>query len=502
MSEYNAATHFIDRHLTEGRGDKAAFIDDRGTTSYALLAARVSQAARALARLGVQPEQRVMLAVHDGVEFPVVFFGAMKLGAVPVPINTLLPAADVRFMLRDSRARAFIVSRALHEKLSEATSGQPALEHVLVAEDRLATAIAHESDAHFAPAATTRDDVAFWLYSSGSTGQPKGAMHLMGDLEATARLYAEGILAVRDDDVFFSAPKLFFAYGLGNGMTFPLHAGATAVLMAERPTPESVAQRIREHRPTLFFGVPTLYAAMLAADGGLDLSSVRHCVSAGEALPADLAVRWRERHGVDILDGIGSTELLHIFLSNRPGDVRPGSSGKVVEGYELRLADEQGAPVAQGEIGELLVKGPTAAVAYWNQREKSLATFEGRWTRTGDKYRRDEDGYYIYAGRADDMLKVSGIWVSPFEIESALASHPSVQEAAVVGHLDDEGLVKPKAFVVLTPGATNSEELLAELKAHVKAQLAPYKYPRTIEVVADLPKTATGKIRRFLLRAR
>jgi 4-hydroxybenzoate-CoA ligase/benzoate-CoA ligase len=348
------------------------------------------------------------------------------------------------------------------------------------------------------PAPTTRDDVAFWLYSSGSTGQPKGAMHLHGDLAETARLYGEGILGMRPDDVVFSAAKLFFAYGLGNAMTFPFAAGASSVLLADRPTPQSVVGLLRSEKPTLFFGVPTLFAAILADPTATDLGGrLRFCVSAGEPLPRDIGVRWRERYGVDILDGIGSTELLHIFVSLRPGDVRYGTTGKPVPGYEAQIVDEQDRPVRPGEIGELRVSGPSSAIAYWNNREKSLQAFRGRWTYTGDKYRQDTDGYYVYCGRSDDMIKAGGQWVSPAEVESALVAHPSVLEAAVVAHKDENQLDKPKAFVVLKPGAQASSE---ELQRFVKERLAPFKYPRWVDFVETLPKTATGKIQRFKLR--
>jgi 4-hydroxybenzoate-CoA ligase/benzoate-CoA ligase len=356
---------------------------------------------------------------------------------------------------------------------------------------------------HCAP--TTADDVAFWLYSSGSTGAPKGAVHLQRDLAATAVLYGQNVLGVRPDDVVFSAAKLFFAYGLGNGMTFPLHAGATAVLLHERPTPEAVMKILKDHQPTIFYGVPTLYGSILADPNNqreAGSTRLRICTSAGEALPEDVGRRWEERFGAAILDGLGSTEMLHIFLSNRHGEVRYGTSGMAVPGYELKIVADDGHEVAQGEMGELVVKGPSTAVAYWNQREKSIQTFRGAWTHTGDKYYVDEDGYYRYAGRGDDMLKVGGIWVSPFEVEGALIANEKVLEAAVVGYPDGEGLIKPKAFVVLQGGINAGQALVEELQAFVKNRLAPYKYPRWIEFVETLPKTATGKIQRFKLRGK
>jgi benzoate-CoA ligase len=356
---------------------------------------------------------------------------------------------------------------------------------------------------HFEPAPTTCDDFCFWLYSSGSTGTPKGTVHLHSHLIQTAELYGKAILGIREDDLVFSAAKLFFAYGLGNGLTFPLSVGATTILMGERPTPQAVFQRLREHKPTIFYGVPTLYGALLASPEMLvraEVPRLRVCASAGEALPADIGKRWTELLGVEILDGIGSTEMLHIFLSNRAGEVRYGTTGKPVPGYEVRLVGEDGSVVSRGEIGELQIKGPSAAALYWNNREKSRHTFMGEWTRSGDKYIEIEDGYYQYCGRSDDMLKVSGIYVSPFEVEGALMTHPDILEAAVVAHADTDQLIKPKAYVVLKPGVAPSEELKQALKVHVKEKLAPYKYPRWIEFVAELPKTATGKIQRFKLR--
>ncbi|WP_341703743.1 benzoate-CoA ligase family protein [Ferrovibrio sp.] len=506
--QYNAASHFIDRHLAEGRGDKIAVIDDKGQYSYAELAARVNRAGNLLKGQGVQPEQRVMLALLDGIDFPAMFFGAMKIGAVPVPVNTLLTTKDYDFLLRDSRAAVLVVSDALVEKFRPIISDQPFLRQVLISGQvpptvtPLADLLAQQSD-KLDTLATTPDDVAFWLYSSGSTGSPKGAMHLQGDMIHTAVLYGEEVLGIREDDVVFSAAKLFFAYGMGNAMTFPLHAGATAVLMAERPTPAAVMKRLKDHQCSIFYGVPTLYAGILA-DSGITKESgsakLRRCVSAGEALPEEIGKRWHKLFGVDILDGIGSTEMLHIFLSNRPGNVRYGTTGEAVPGYDLRIVDEQGNAVEQGGIGELLVSGPSSAMAYWNNRTKSLATFQGPWTRTGDKYLQTRDGYYIYAGRSDDMLKVSGIWVSPFEVESALAAHPQVLETAVVAHTDTDDLIKPKAYVVLKDGVGATDALADELKGFVKERLAPYKYPRWVEFVDELPKTATGKIQRFKLR--
>jgi 4-hydroxybenzoate-CoA ligase/benzoate-CoA ligase len=499
--EYNAATHFVDRHVREGRGSRVAFVDDATSLTYAALAERVSRAANALVELGAEPEQRVALCMLDSVDFPTVFWGAIKAGIVPVPLNTLLTTHDYEFMLRDSRARALVVSDALHDKIAPAAAAAPMLARVVRTSEL--PGLLENASPHREAAATCADDVAFWLYSSGSTGAPKGAVHLQAHLEHTARLYGQGVLGMTGDDVVYSAAKLFFAYGLGNAMTFPLHAGATAVLLAERPTPAAVMRTMNRHRPTIFAGVPTLFASILA-DASLDRAAgsdrLRVSISAGEALPKHVGERWVARFGTDILDGIGSTEMLHIFLSNRPGDVRYGTSGKPVAGYELELRGDDGRPVPDGDEGSLWVKGPSACAGYWNQREKSLATFHGPWTRTGDRYVRDAEGYYTYAGRADDMLKVGGIWVSPFEVESALGAHDAVLEAAVVGHPDEQGLVKPRAYVVLKERGRRSDALAEELKAFVKSRLAPYKYPRWIVFVDDLPKTATGKIQRFKLR--
>jgi len=500
-ASYNATVDLLERNLAQP--DRPAFRQDGRVTTYGALCERADRAGNALRALGVQMEQRVLLCMLDTPDLPAVFWGAMKAGLVPVPLNTLLTTADYEYLLRDSRARALVVSSALLPKVEPALRGQPFLTSVVVSGGSAPGHVAlgellAQARTDLDPAPTTRDDVAFWLYSSGSTGQPKGAMHLHGDLAETARLYGEGILGLRPDDVVFSAAKLFFAYGLGNAMTFPFAAGASSVLLADRPTPQSVVGLLRSEKPTLFFGVPTLFAAILADPTATDLGGrLRFCVSAGEPLPRDIGVRWRERYGVDILDGIGSTELLHIFVSLRPGDVRYGTTGKPVPGYEAQIVDEQDRPVRPGEIGELRVSGPSSAIAYWNNREKSLQAFRGRWTYTGDKYRQDTDGYYVYCGRSDDMIKAGGQWVSPAEVESALVAHPSVLEAAVVAHKDENQLDKPKAFVVLKPGAQASSE---ELQRFVKERLAPFKYPRWVEFVESLPKTATGKIQRFKLR--
>ena len=505
---YNAASEFIDANLAPGRAERCAIIDDAGQYSYAELAARVNQAGNMLREVGAGMESRVAMCLLDGIDFAAVFWGAIKAGAVPIPLNTLLTSGDYAYMLRDCRAKVLVVSEALYPKLEPILDQSPHLQAVVVAgadshrEPSLAARLDNASD-RLEPADTTADDIAFWLYTSGSTGVAKGSMHLHRDLVVTAALYGKGVLGIEASDIVFSAAKLFFAYGLGNAMSFPFYVGATAVLMAERPTPDAVMAKLRAHQPTIFYGVPTLYGAILANDRHhRDSSSkrLRICVSAGEALPEGVGHAWQERFGVSILDGLGSTEMLHIFLSNAPQDVCYGTSGRPVPGYELEVVAETGGPAAVGEIGELWVKGGSSAVAYWNQRAKSLDAFHGPWTRTGDKYIVDEDGRYHYCGRTDDMLKVSGNWVSPFEVESALIAHPDVQEAAVVGHRDEQGLQKPKAIVVLSPGVESSAALAEDLKGFVKERLAPYKYPRWVEFTDSLPKTATGKIQRFKLR--
>ena len=453
-------------------------------------------------------EGRILLCLHDTIDFPTAFLGAIKAGVVPVAVNTLLTQGDYEYMLGDSRARAAVVSAALLPLFQPLLDKLPFLERVLVSggdpedENSLVRLMA-KSPRTFAVAPTTCDDACFWLYSSGSTGAPKGTVHLHSSLIQTAELYAIPIAGIAESDVVFSAAKLFFAYGLGNGLTFPMAVGATAVLMAERPTPAAVFARLRQHRPTVFYGVPTLYASMLASPDlpGREELRLRRCTSAGEPLPEEIGKRWSRHFGVDILDGIGSTEMLHIFLSNRPGKVHYGTTGKPVPGYKVRLVDDDGNEAPPGEAGELQVAGPTSAASYWNNREKSRATFLGPWTRSGDKYAQNADGCYVYAGRSDDMLKVSGIYVSPIEVESALISHEAVLEAAVVGKEDDDRLIKPIAFVVLKPGQRPTPELAEALKRHVKSLLAPYKYPRWFEFVDELPKTATGKIQRFKLRA-
>lgn len=507
---FNFAQHLIE--LNAGRAGKPAYIDDTGPLSYGELAERVRRCAAALLALGLQREQRVLLLMQDGNDWPVSFLGALYAGLVPVAVNTLLTPDDYAFMLSNSHARAALVSGALLPVLQAALDKGPHEPRAIVVSRPVGAlpAGAFEFGAWLSAAAplagaadTAADDVAFWLYSSGSTGRPKGTVHAQASLYWTAELYGKPVLGLTESDVTFSAAKLFFAYGLGNSLTFPLSVGATVVLMAERPTPDACFKRMSSHRPTVFFGAPTGYAGMLASPAlpSREQVALRMCSSAGEALPREIGERFSAHFGAQIIDGIGSTEMLHIFISNRPGDVRYGTTGKPVPGYEVEIRDEHGHPVtAPGQIGDLFIKGPSAALMYWANREKSRDTFQGAWTKSGDKYFRDADGYYVYAGRSDDMLKVSGQYVSPFEVESTLMQHPAVLEAAVIGIHDDQGLTKAKAFVVLKQPDRAGEALAEELKAFVKSKLAPVKYPRVIEFVPDLPKTATGKIQRFRLR--
>jgi benzoate-CoA ligase len=530
---FNLAQHLIERNA--GRAAKPAFVDDQRTLAYGELADQVRRCAAALRAAGVRREERVLLLMHDCTDWPVAFLGATYAGVVPVAVNTLLTADDYGYVLRHSRAQAVLVSAALWPALrgglqAAAADGGHEVHTVVVSRGEAGTAsgAAPATPVHAdlparaeggaprvlgfdafvadaapmaAPADTGPDDPGFWLYSSGSTGRPKGAVHTHANPYWTAELYGTAILGLTERDVCFSAAKLFFAYGLGNALTFPLSVGATVVLMAERPTPEAVFRRWIEQRPTVFFGAPTGFAGMLASPAlpRREQVALRLASSAGEALPAEIGQRFGAHFGIEVIDGIGSTEMLHIYLSNRPGQVRYGTTGTPVPGYDIELRGDGGAPVPDGEPGDLYVRGPSAALLYWANRAKSNETFQGAWTRSGDKYLRNADGTYTYAGRSDDMLKVSGVYVSPFEVEATLVQHASVLEAAVVGVEDAQGLVKTKAFVVLKPGAQATED---DLKAFVKDRLAPYKYPRAIEFVADLPKTATGKIQRFRLRER
>ena len=505
-SDFNFAQHLITSNA--GRAHKTALIDDVGALSYASLSAQIRCFAGGIQALGLQREDRVFLLMQDSSDWVVAFLGCLYAGVVPVAVNTLLTTEDYAYMLTDSRAKAACVSGALLPNLVAAIDlVKSEVKHVVVSRPShdLSQGQLHMADwlaqsSPVMPAPTLADEPAFWLYSSGSTGKPKGTVHTQSNLYWTAELYGKAVLQLRESDVVFSAAKLFFAYGLGNALSFPLSVGASVVLMAERPTPQAVFKRMAQHQPTVFYGAPTGYGGMLAS---ADLPTkaqvaLRLCSSAGEALPGDIASRWSTHFGCEIIDGIGSTEMLHVFLSNRPGDVRYGTTGKAVPGYEVQLRREDGSVITgHDEIGDLYIQGPSAALMYWNNRDKTRDTFQGVWTKSGDKYTRDADGYYTYSGRNDDMLKVSGIYVSPFEVESTLVQHPGILEAAVIGKEDSDGLTKTKAFIVLKDGHSLTE---AEVKAFVKERLAPYKYPRFVEFVAELPKTATGKIQRFRLR--
>ncbi|MCS3506733.1 benzoate-CoA ligase family protein [Achromobacter sp. JUb104] len=532
-AELNFASHLA--ALNAARAAKPAYIDDSRQLSYGELAERVARMAGALRQLGLRREERILLLMQDTVDWPVAFLGALHAGVVPVAVNTLLTPDDYAYIITHSRVRAVFVSGALLPALQAALAQSPGdVEHVVVSQPNNAqpntaqpnTAqpnTAQPNNAHpvgtlpapvqdfdsllaaapLAPAVRTlSDEIAFWLYSSGSTGKPKGVVHTHGNLWHTAELYAKPVLGIREDDVVFSAAKLFFAYGLGNGLTFPLSVGATVILMGERPTPQAVFQRLTRHRPTVFYGVPTLYASMLASPDlpPREQVSMRVCTSAGEALPRDIGERFTRHFGCEILDGIGSTEMLHIFISNQSGQIRYGTTGKPVPGYEVQLRDDSGAPVAAGTIGDLYIKGPSAALMYWNNRDKTRQCFLGDWLKSGDKYTCDADGYYTYAGRSDDMIKVSGQYVSPVEVENVLVQHEAVLEAAVIGVPDHDGLVKTKAYVVLRPGFEPDAQTGAALQSYVKQHLAPFKYPRQINFTEELPKTATGKIQRFRLR--
>jgi benzoate-CoA ligase family protein len=508
--QFNVAEWFVDRNVAEGRRQRPAFHCEGRSLTYGDVHDLVNRTGNTLLELGIGMEDRVLILCLDTPEFIGAFWGAIKIGAIPIPVNTVMRAQDYLYFLDDSRAKAAVISAPLLAEAGSILSRAPYLKHVLIAggapgpyhsyEDRVAKA-----SATLDAAPTSRDDAALWLYSSGSTGFPKGAVHLHHDMVVCTETYAKRVIGFRPTDIVYSAAKLFFAYGLGAAGYFPMAFGAQSILSPQRPTPEGVYEILSRQRPTLFFSVPTLYAAMLAvkdAEKRFDLSSLRLCISAGEALPEELYQRWRERFGVELIDSIGTTEILHVFLSNRPGEVRPGSTGKAVPGYEAIIVDDDGHPVPQGEIGNLRVKGDSIMAYYWNKHDKTKEALFGAWIQTGDKYWQDPDGYFFYAGRGDDMLKVGGIWVSPVEVENTLIRHEAVLEAAVVGREDSDRLVKPHAFVVLKEGvAAASPALMDELKAFVKDKIAPYKYPRWIDFVDDLPKTATGKIQRFKLRA-
>jgi 4-hydroxybenzoate-CoA ligase len=513
---YNAASDFIDTNVARGLASKLAYIDPDRSISYGDLQTLGCQFARALQRLGLRQESRIALLLPDTVDYPVAFWGAIRAGIVVIPLNTWLKPEQYAYILADSRVSLIVAATELAKPLAPIIEAAPYLQDVVLVGGTTADKaafpqhavhlfeqllVAEKADVFAAP--TISDEVAFWLYTSGSTGDPKGVKHVHSSPMATAKLMGQGVIGIRADDVMYSAAKLFFAYGMGNAMSFPLSVGATTILWPQRPTPEAIFGIMRTHCPTIFYGVPSLYAALLAhkeIGPGAGSNRLRLCISAGEALPSHVGERWREVVGVDVLDGIGSTEMLQTFVSNRPDDIRYGSTGKPVPGYDVKLVDELRHELGADEIGELVVRGPSAGEGYWNQRAKTRHIFQGDWTYTGDKYRRDADGYYYYCGRTDDMFKVSGQWVSPFDVEAALVSHEAVLEAAVIGKEDTDGLIKPKAFIVLKNGYVADDSLLEKLKLHVKQHAGAWKYPRWIELRSDLPHTATGKIQRFKLR--
>ena len=513
---YNAVTDLVDAPVARGLGDKIAFIDADRSLTYGELQRKSCAFASALQGFGLRPEERLGLLLYDTIDFPVAFWGGVRAGIVVLPLNTLLGAEQYAYILSDSRATAIVASASLVKTLLPVLDRLPRLRTIILVgagtDDKaafggrnvhdFADVLARGRPDLFA-APTLSDEIAFWVYTSGSTGDPKGVKHVHTTPMAAAHLMGRHVIGIREDDVVFSAAKLFFSYGMGNAMAFPMSVGATSVLLPGRPTPEAVFAIMRRHRPTILYGVPTLYASLLAHKdmaAGAGSDRLRLCISAGEALPKNIGERWRAAAGVDVLDGIGSTEMFQTFLSNRPDALRYGTTGKPVPGYELRIVDDSGRDVAAGELGELAVRGPTAGEGYWNQRQKSRRTFAGEWTFTGDKYFCDADGYFHYCGRTDDMFKVSGMWVSPFEVEAALASHEAVLEAAVIGKEDADGLVKPKAFIVLRNGFAADERLIETLRVHVKQCAGPWKYPRWIDIRPDLPRTATGKLQRFKLR--
>lgn len=505
--QYNLVDHFVDRHIREGRRDKTAIVSGNQQLTYAEVAAQANRVGNGLRALGLQEEQRVLLVLPDIPEFVAAYLGTMKIGAVAVPTSTALRKMDYAYFLEESRARIAIVHSTLLAEIGPALSDQRYLKHAIVCGEP-AKGYLHwdqflkDTSPELEAMPTSKDDVAFWLWTSGSTGRPKAAVHLHGDWLYCCEYYARGVLDIRENDVTFSSSKLFHAYGLGNGLMFPFHVGATTVLYPGKSQPKTILEAAQASRPTLFFSVPTLYASMLqeAERKAYNLGSLRLAASAAEPLPAEIFRRWKERFGVEILDGIGSTEVLHIYLSARAGQVRAGSTGQVVPGYELALLDAAGQPLPPGAIGDLMVAGPSTAQCYWNRRALTQERMRGRWFFTGDKYRVDEDGYYWYAGRSDDMFRVSGQWVSPIEVESALIEHSCVLEAAVIAVQDERGLQITQAYVVLKEGYSSSTDLIKELQDFVKQRITPHKYPRRIEFLQELPKTAAGKVLRYRLR--
>jgi benzoate-CoA ligase len=506
---FNMGDYFLYHNVEEGRAGKTCLYYRDETYTYGDAARLSNRAGGALRELGLRVEDRVLIALPDCPEFVWTWFGTNRVGGVITMVNPLLPADDYRYYLEYTRARVAVIHESLLDNFAQAAEGARHLQHVLVVgRERgrfhsFAEALGAQPD-ELTPADTHRDDVAIWLFTSGSTGHPKGAVHLQHDLPYNTECYAKGVLGVGENDLTVSVPKLFFGYATGTNLLFPFAAGGATALFSERSTPEKLFEMVERYRPTILTSVPTMINGMLNVEGAArrDLSSLRMCLSAGEALPEELYRRWVETFGVEIYDGIGSAEMFHIYITNRPGDVKPGSLGRVVEGYEAQVVDGEGRPVPAGEMGTLRIKGDSAALCYWQAHEKSKQTFAGDWCTTGDQFHADADGYFWYHGRTDDMLKVSGVFVAPAEIENCLLQHEAVLEAAVVGHDDGSGLIKPKAFLVLREGHAPGDDLAQSLKEFVKSRLAPYKYPRRVEFVPSLPKNDRGKIDRKKLKSR
>ncbi len=504
---YNAATTFVDENIKRGRGGKVAIHYLEQKITYQEVFEKVNRTGNALKELDIGIEDRVLVILPDSPEFAYSFFGAIKIGAVAVPTNPWMFAKDYEYLINDSRARAIIVHESTLPEIEKIWDNTPFLRHILVVGAPRGKALSYDSliakaSDKLEAEKTTKDDVCFWCYTSGSTGNPKGAVHLQHDMITITELFVIPVLEMTENDLCFSASKMFFSYGLGNSLYFPFRFGAATVLWPEKPDPEKVLQVIEKYQPTFFYSVPTLFARYLRVEKKYDLRSLRICLSSGEPLPPALFHQWKARIGVELLDVVGSTEATHDFLANRPGRAKAGSSGEVTPAFEAKIVDDDGREVPIGEVGNLMVRGDATAPYYWNKHEQTKRMMVGEWLKTGDTYYRDAEGYYWYCGRSDDMLKVGGLWVSPIEIENTLMEHPAVLESGVIGDTDADGLVKPKAFVMLKSEYKPSDELRAELQNHVKSKLAPYKYPRWVEFVDELPKTVTGKIQRFRLRAK
>jgi benzoate-CoA ligase len=502
---YNAATTFVDDNIAEGRGQRTAIYYQDQKITYQDVFEKVNRTGNALKQLGVEIENRVLLALPDSPEFAFSFFGAIKIGAVPIPTNPWMAAKDYDYLLNDSRARAIIAHESVLPEIKKIRDGTRFLKHIIVVGKPIGKALSFEglidkASDKLEAERTSKDDVGFWAYTSGSTGAPKGAVHLQHDMITISDLFVKPVLKMNETDLCFSASKMFFSYGLGNSLYFPFRFGAATVLWPEKPDSEKILQVIEKYQPTFFFSVPTLFARLLRVEKQYDLSSLRICLSSGEPLPPAIFHQWKDRFGIELLDVVGSTEATHDFLANRPGRARAGSSGEVTPAFEAKIVDDEGHEVPVGEVGNLMVKGDANAPYYWNKHEQTKKMMQGEWLKTGDTYYRDAEGYYWYCGRSDDMFKVGGLWVSPIEIENTLMEHPAVLEAAVIGGQDADGLLKPKAYVLLKSEFTASAQLQTDLQSHVKSKLAPYKYPRWVEFVDDLPKTVTGKIQRFRLR--